>query len=74
MKDAEKYLIQSKKAMLGNIIFASVSITFAFIVWIIWNPAWWVYLVILSGGLFGLVGDLVNIGYCKKKIRDNKGI
>jgi hypothetical protein len=71
MKDVDKYLIQSKKAMLGNIIFASVSIMIAFIVWMLWNPDWWIYLLILLAGFWGLVGDLINIWYCKKKIRDN---
>ena len=60
--------------MLGNIIFASVSIIAAFIVWILWRHAKWVYLIVLLAGFWGLVGDLLNIWYCKKIRRDNKDL
>ena len=72
-KDLEKYLYQSKRAMVMNIVFASISIIVAFAVWMIWSPSWWVYLLILSAGLFGLVGDTINIWYCKKKLRGQNG-
>ena len=72
MKDIEKYYIQSKKAMLGNTIFALLSIITAFIVWLIWRPDWWIYLLILFGGMFGFTGDLINIWYCKKKMKSHQ--
>jgi len=61
MKDLEKNLVQSKKAVVGHIVFLLMTVIAAFIVWVIWSPDWWVYPLILSAGLFGLIGGLINI-------------
>lgn len=67
-KDLEKYLYQSKKAMTGHAVFTLVTIILALVVWKIWSPRWWIYLLILWAGPFGLIGDFINIYYCKKRI------
>lgn len=68
-KDLEKCLHQSKRAMVGHVIVTLVTVIAAFVVWKISSPRWWIYLLIVWVGPFGLIGDFINIWYCKKKIR-----
>ncbi|MHC4103641.1 MAG: hypothetical protein ACYSR9_01775 [Planctomycetota bacterium] len=68
-KDLEKYFHQSKKSMVGHVVFTLATIIVAFVVWKIWSPRWWIYLLILWAGPFGLIGDLINISYCKKRTK-----
>lgn len=68
-KDLEKNLLKSKKAVVWDIIFTAILVIVAFAVWKIWNPHWWIYLLILWAGPFTLVGDLINILYCKRKLK-----
>ena len=68
-KDLEKYLFQSKKAIVAHIITTLVTVIVAFVVWKIWSPRWWIYLLILWAGPYGLIGDSINIWICKKKLK-----
>ena len=78
-----RYLAMSKKTHPWNmklwlvilsqgiflIAFMIVTVVVAFVVWLLWNPRWWIYLLFLWAGPFSLFGDLVNIWYYKKKLK-----
>ena len=68
-KDFVKNLQQSKKRMVGHFIFTVMTVVIAFVVWKIWNPRWWIYFLILWAGPFALVGEFINIWYCKRKMK-----
>ena len=68
-KELEKNLRKSKKAIVTHFIFMGMTVIVAFAVWWIWSPCCWVYLLILWAGPFTLVGDLINIWYCKRKLK-----
>jgi hypothetical protein len=65
-QELEKSFNTSKRSMAGHLVFLFIAITAIFVVWVSWSPDWWVYVIILFAGLFGFIGDLINICYCKK--------
>ena len=68
-EDLEKYLRQSGKAVKGHIVFILITLVIAIAVRLIWNPRWWIYLLFMWSGPFGLSGDLINIWYCRSQLR-----
>jgi hypothetical protein len=68
-KDLEKYLVQSKKAIIGHIITMVLTVFIAIGIKFIWDPRWWIYVLVLWAGPYGLIGDYSNIWYCKKKLK-----
>jgi hypothetical protein len=67
-KDLEKYLRLSQKLIIGHAVFTLITIIIALAIWRIWDPTWWLYLLILWAGPFTLTGDFVNIQYCKRRL------
>jgi hypothetical protein len=68
-KELEKCLLRSQKAMTAHIITLIATALVALVIKVIWNPQWWIYVLVLWVGPYGLIGDVINIWHCKKKLR-----
>jgi cytochrome c-type biogenesis protein CcmH/NrfF len=69
-KELEKCLLRSQKAVTAHVITLIVTLLIALGIKLAWDPRWWIYVLILWVGPYGLVGDGINIWYCKKKLKN----
>jgi hypothetical protein len=68
----EKNLRWSQRRLIVEFVLTLICLVAAFVVWRIWHPGLWVYVLLFLAGPFAFIGDLINICYCKRKIETVK--
>jgi hypothetical protein len=68
-QDLQRYLVQSKSAIPGILIFGLVNLTAFFLLRLLFPVPRWVFYLIVGVVLFTLVGDLINIVVIKRRLR-----
>ena len=75
IKELEKYLRQSKRAILGILAFGAIVLLILLATEVFCDVPWWVYVLLLWVVPFGLIGDGINSVYISRRLKAlNSGV
>ncbi len=63
--------LKASKAMIpGHVVALGLAIMISFVLQVAFPVRPWVYALLVFAGMFGLIGDILNIIYCRRRLKE----